>query len=185
VRGRAKSLLADGLIAGRRVLLAKPQTYMNLSGQAVRALLDFYKIPVENMLVICDDLDIPSGVLRIRQKGGSGGQKGLKSIGEHLGTQEFARMRIGIGRPPGRMDPAAFVLKDFGADEQILIVETLDRVVKSILTWLEHGIVIMMTRHNGTADEAARNASKAERNPTESVPSPPSESSGTVKSPAE
>lgn len=184
-RGRAKSLLADGFIAGRRVALAKPQTYMNLSGEAVRALVDFYRIPVENLLVICDDLDIPPGMLRIRQKGGSGGQKGLKSIGQHLGTQDFARMRIGIGRPPGRMDPAAYVLQDFGSDEQILIIETLDRVVKSILTWLEHGIGIMMTRHNGSADEAARNANSLEAKPTENVPSPPPESSGTVKPPAE
>ncbi|MCC7206990.1 MAG: aminoacyl-tRNA hydrolase [Anaerolineae bacterium] len=194
-RGRAKSQLADGLIAGQRVLLAKPQTYMNLSGEAVRALLDFYKIPLERLLVICDDLDIPPGALRIRQKGGSGGQKGLKSIGERLGTQEFARMRIGIGRPPGRMDPAAYVLQDFGADEQILIIETLDRVVKSIQTWLEHGIGIMMTRHNGAADEAAHNASAvdtktakaaqpAQPTPTENRPSPPSETeaSDTVKS---
>lgn len=188
-RSRGKSLLADGLIGGRRVLLAKPQTYMNLSGEAVRALLDFYKIPLEQLLVICDDLDIPPGTLRIRQKGGSGGQKGLKSISEHLGTQEFARMRIGIGRPPGRMDPAAFVLQDFGADEQILIIETLDRVVKSIMSWLEHGIGIMMTRHNGTADEAARNANTADakRTPTENHPSPPPESHmpGTVKPPVE
>jgi PTH1 family peptidyl-tRNA hydrolase len=184
-RGRGKSLFADGLIDGRRVLLAKPQTYLNLSGEAVRGLVDFYKIPLEQVLVICDDLDIPPGMLRIRQKGGSGGQKGLKSIGEHLGTQDFARLRIGIGRPPGRMDPAAYVLQDFGADEQILIIETLDRVVKSILTWLEHSIGIMMTRHNGSADDAARNANAGEAKPTENRPSPPPDTSGTVKPPVE
>lgn len=159
-RKQARALLGDGLIAGRKVLLAKPQTYMNLSGEAVRALVDFYKIALDHLLVISDDLDLPLGTLRIRQKGGSGGQKGLKSIITHLGTEEFARMRIGIGRPPGRMEAADYVLQDFGKDDQILLIETLDRVVKSVDTWLQQGIAIMMTRHNGTADESARNAAK-------------------------
>lgn len=159
---QAKALLADGVMTGAhgetKMLLAKPQTYMNLSGEAVRGLVDFYKIPLENILVIFDDMDIPLGTIRIRQKGGAGGQKGLKSIIEHLGTPAIARLRFGIGRPPGRMEPAAYVLRDFDPDENILVIETLDRVVKSIDTWLRFGIEIMMTRHNGTAEESARNA---------------------------
>ncbi len=156
---QAKALVADGVIADKKVLLAKPQTYMNLSGEAVQGLLAFYKIPVSNLLVISDDLDIPPGTIRIRAKGSAGGQKGLKSIMDHLGTQEFARMRLGIGRPPGRMDPAAYVLQDFDKSESILIIETVDRAVKAVETWLRFGVELMMTRHNGTADESARNAS--------------------------
>ncbi len=170
-RRQAHAFLGDGLIAEQRVLLAKPQTYMNLSGEAVRALVDFYKIPLENLLVISDDMDIPLGTLRIRQKGGAGGQKGLKSIMEHLGTQEFARLRVGIGRPPGRMEPTDYVLQDFESADQILVIETLDRVVKSIDTWLRFGVAIMMTRHNGTAEESARNAGSL----PESLPESPAE----------
>jgi PTH1 family peptidyl-tRNA hydrolase len=167
---QSKALVAEGVIADQKVLLAKPQTYMNLSGEAVRSLLRFYKIPLNRLLVISDDLDIPPGTLRIREKGGAGGQKGLKSIIEHLGTQEFARMRIGIGRPPGRMDPAAYVLRDFDNDESILIVETVDRAVKAVETWIRFGIAIMMTRHNGTADESARNAPSLSTLPTPQTP---------------
>lgn len=168
-RRQSRALIADGLLADRRVILAKPQTYMNLSGESVRGLVDFFKIPLENLLVIVDDMDIPLGTLRIRQQGGSGGQKGLRSIIDHLGTQTFARMRIGIGRPPGRMDPAAYVLRPFTPDEHILVVETLDRVVRAVDTWLQHGITIMMTRHNGTADEAARSTTSVKP----STPEPP------------
>ena len=155
-RRQSRALIADGLLADRRVILAKPQTYMNLSGESVRGLVDFFKIPLENLLVIVDDMDIPLGTLRIRQQGGSGGQKGLRSIIDHLGTQTFARMRIGIGRP-------------FTPDEHILVVETLDRVVRAVDTWLQHGITIMMTRHNGTADEAARSTTSVKP----STPEPP------------
>src|SRR3954467_7839222 len=140
---QSKALVADGVIADRKVLLAKPQTYMNLSGESVRSLVDFYKIPLRKLLIISDDMDIPAGTLRIREKGSAGGQKGLKSIAEHLGTQEFARLRVGIGRPPGRMDPAAYVLQDFAKSDSLLIAETVDRVVKAVDTWLNYGVSIM------------------------------------------
>ncbi|MBX3061611.1 MAG: aminoacyl-tRNA hydrolase [Anaerolineae bacterium] len=158
IKKQSKAQLAEGQIGDHKVLLAKPQTYMNLSGDAVRGLLDFYKIPNDHLLVIMDDLDIPLGTLRIRLQGSAGGQKGLKHIQTVLGTQDINRIRFGIGRPPGRMDPAAYVLQDFGKDEQILLIETLDRVVKAVETWLDHGILIAMNRHNGTAEESARNA---------------------------
>jgi len=157
---QAKALIAEGTIADQKVTLVKPQTYMNLSGESVQGLMNFYKIPLSNLLVISDDMDIPTGTLRIREKGSGGGQKGLKSIIDHLGTQEFPRLRIGIGRPPGRMDPAAYVLQPFDKTDGVIIVETLDRVVRAVETWLREGITLMMTRHNGTADEAARNAEK-------------------------
>src|SRR5450432_4062057 len=91
-RSQSKALIADGTIAGQKVMLAKPQTYMNLSGEAVHRLLTFYKIPLDHLLVISDDMDVPAGTLRIREKGGAGGQKGLRSIIDHVGTQEFARL---------------------------------------------------------------------------------------------
>jgi PTH1 family peptidyl-tRNA hydrolase len=172
-RRQSNALVADSLIAERKVLLAKPQTYMNLSGEAVWRLLDFYKIPLEHFLAISDDMDLPVGTLRIREKGGAGGQKGLKSIIEHLGTRDFARMRIGIGRPPGRMDPIDYVLQGFDADETILVVETLDRAVRAVETWLRDGLAIAMTRHNGTADEAARNATALPTSAPTSPSSPP------------
>jgi PTH1 family peptidyl-tRNA hydrolase len=172
-RRQSKALVADGVIAGQKVLLARPQTFMNLSGEAVQGLLTFYKIPLSNLLVISDDMDIPVGMLRIREKGGAGGQKGLKSIAEHLGTQEFARLRFGIGRPPGRMDPAAYVLQDFDKSEAILLIETLDRVVKAVDVWLRFGLPIMMTRFNGTAEESARVEQDASPAPRVTVPPKP------------
>lgn len=148
--------LAEGVAGEHKVMLAKPQTYMNLSGEAVRPLLSFYKVPLDHLIVISDDLDIPLGTLRIRKQGSAGGQNGLKHIMAQLSTQDLYRIRFGIGRPPGRMEAAAYVLQDFGKDEQILLVETLDRVVKAVDTFLNDGIDATMNRHNGTAEEAAR-----------------------------
>jgi PTH1 family peptidyl-tRNA hydrolase len=163
---QAKAVLAEGTIAQRRVLLAKPQTYMNLSGEAVRPLIAFYNLPLTNVLIILDDLDIPLGTLRLRPNGSAGGQKGLKSILEQLGTQQVARLRFGIGRPPGRMDAAAYVLQPFTAEEQLLVAETVDRAVRAVETWLEFGIEIAMARYNSTAEDAARNAGAAPSLPT-------------------
>ncbi len=156
-RKQSKALIADGIIAEKKVLLAKPQTYMNLSGESVRSLVAFYKIPLSNLLVISDDMDLPAGTLRIREKGGAGGQKGLKSVIEHLGTQDFARMRIGVGRPPGRMDPVDYLLQDFGKDEEAELPEVVERAVRAVETWLRFGLAIMMTRFNGSGDDDARN----------------------------
>lgn len=152
---QSKARVADGLVAGQRVLLARPQTFMNLSGGAVQGLMAFYKIPPERLMVILDDLDLPPGTLRIRSKGGSGGHRGLTDIIQRLGTQDFARIRFGIGRPPGQMDPAAFVLLPFTGDEQSAADQTAQRVVKTVETWLTEGIDTAMNRFNGTAEEVA------------------------------
>jgi peptidyl-tRNA hydrolase, PTH1 family len=157
-RKQGKALLVETTIAEKRVLLAKPQTYMNLSGEAVTGLLMFYKIPFVNLLVVCDDLDLPLGTLRIRPTGGSGGQNGLKNITQHLAGPDYPRMRLGIGRPPGKMEAAAYVLQPFAAKEEILVIETIDRAVKAVDTWLRQGLELAMTRHNGTAEESARAA---------------------------
>jgi len=166
---QAKARVALGQIGAFSVILAKPQTYMNLSGEAVSGLARFYKVDPANLLVIFDDMDIPLGTLRIRKNGGASGQKGMKSIIAHMGTQEFPRIRFGIGRPPGRMDPAAYVLLPFKADEEILVIETIERIQKAIATWLSDGIENAMNWHNGSAEEVEQRQRRA--NPTSPVPS--------------
>ena len=136
-----------------RIILAKPQTYMNLSGQSVVGLLHFYKIPVEQMLVIHEDLDIPFGSLRIRPSGGSGGQRGLGSTIEKLGSQDFARLRMGIGRPPGRMDPKDYVLQTFSASEQQTLDTSLDAAAEASLTFVRQGLDTAMNRFNGAVEK--------------------------------
>lgn len=153
-RTEQRAQVTTGTILGQRVLLAKPMTYMNLSGDSIAPLARFYKIPPERILIVCDDLDIPLGTLRLRKSGSSGGQNGMKHIIERLGTQDINRVRFGIGRPPGRMDPADYVLTPFKGDEDILAAEVADRAVSAIEAWLTEGIEIAMTRYNGSVDSA-------------------------------
>lgn len=157
---KLKALIAEGTLADQRVLLAMPQTWMNNSGEAVRAICDFYKIPPQHVIVIVDDLDTPLGTLRIRAKGGAAGQKGVISIQHHLATDDFPRIRFGIGRPPGRMDAARYVLMPFLKEEHILVIETIARVEKAVSLWLTEGIDMAMNRQNGTAEQAALAAPK-------------------------
>ena len=143
-----RAIIAIGRSGERRVIIAKPQTYMNDSGRAVGALLRFYKIPVERLLVIFDDLDLPFGVIRLRADGGAGGHNGMRSIIQQLGGNQFARLRIGIGRPPGRMDPAAFVLQDFSREETAELDALLDRAAQAVDTFLAAGITSAMNQFN-------------------------------------
>jgi PTH1 family peptidyl-tRNA hydrolase len=135
----------------QKVLLAKPLTYMNRSGQAVGQLMRYYHIELDNLIVVHDDLDLAAGTLRLRANGSAGGQNGIKSIIQQLGSQEFARVRVGIGRPPGRMDPAAFVLQNFSADEEQFFAPVRQRVSEALLSWLFEGITAAMNRFNGAA----------------------------------
>lgn len=144
---------ASGTILGKRVLLAKPMTFMNLSGDAVQPLVSFYKIPFDHLIIVADDIDLPLGTLRLRKAGSSGGQNGLKHILQRLGTQEIARARFGVGRPPGRKEAAGHVLAPFKGDEEILALEVADRAVQAVETWLTDGIDMAMTRFNGSVDE--------------------------------
>jgi PTH1 family peptidyl-tRNA hydrolase len=144
---QSKAVIGNGRIAGRNAILAKPQTYMNRSGDSVGPLANYYRIPEENVLVIYDELDLPFGTLRLRQGGGSGGHNGMKSIINHLG-QDFPRMRLGIGRPPGRMEPADFVLSDFRGQEVEIADELLDDAVSAVESYLADGIDQAMTKHN-------------------------------------
>jgi PTH1 family peptidyl-tRNA hydrolase len=140
--------IALGTIHGRRVILVQPQTFMNESGRAVVPLARFYRVPLDRMLVVYDDLDLPLGMVRMRPEGSSGGHRGMRSIIEHLGGQSFPRLRIGIGRPPGQMDPAVYVLQDFSAEEEPLLEETLGRAVAAIDAWLREGIEAAMSCYN-------------------------------------
>lgn len=151
---RSKATVAEGAIAGRRVLIAKPQTFMNLSGSSVQGLAAFYRITPEHILVIFDDLDLPAATLRIRPKGGSGGHRGMADIIRKLGTQDFPRIRFGIGRPPGRMDPAAYVLQRFSAEEELAIAGAVARAVEAIEIWLRDGIETAMNQFNGAVTDS-------------------------------
>ncbi len=146
---QAKAIVITAAYEGRKLILAKPQTYMNLSGQSVQGLARFYKLPLSNILVAHDDLDLPFCTLRMRPGGGAGGQKGIKSTIEQLGTPEFARLRLGIDRPPGRMDAAAYVLQEFTQKETIAVSETLDRAADAALLWVMEGLEAAMNRFNG------------------------------------
>ena len=146
-KAQFKAMVADGRIAGQKVILVKPQTYMNASGDAVGPLASYYRVPNENILVIYDDLDLPFGAIRLREKGGAGGHNGMKSIINHLG-QDFPRIRLGIGRPPGQMPPHAYVLQDFRPEERPLLNDILDEAVRAVETWLADGIQMAMSRHN-------------------------------------
>ncbi len=146
-RVQNKALVGNGRIHARSVILVKPQTMMNLSGDAVGPIANYYKVPLANILVIYDELDLPFGTLRLREKGGAGGHNGMKSIIQHLGNS-YPRMRLGIGRPPGRMPPAAYVLQDFGKDDLPIVSELIDEAIKAIETFLTKGIDLAMSRHN-------------------------------------
>jgi len=148
---QSKAIVTSANYEDRKLILAKPQTYMNLSGQSIQGLANFYKLPLENLLVAHDDLDIPFGTIRMRPGGGPGGQKGIASTIERLGTKDFARLRLGIGRPPGRMDPAADVLQDFSRDEAKILSELLDRAADATLEFVINGLDKAMNKFNGTA----------------------------------
>jgi peptidyl-tRNA hydrolase, PTH1 family len=146
---QSKAIVTSTTYEDRRLILAKPQTYMNLSGQSAQGLLNFYKLPIENMLIAHDDLDIPFGTIRMRPGGGPGGQRGVASTIERLGTKDFARLRLGIGRPPGRMDPSAYVLQDFSRDEMKILSELLDRAADATLEFVVNGLDKAMNKFNG------------------------------------
>lgn len=149
---QSKAIVTSGLFEATKIILAKPQTYMNLSGHSVQGLLHFYKIPHSNLLVAHDDLDIPYGTIRIRPTGGPGGQRGMANTIELLGTKDFPRLRLGIGRPPGRMDAKDYVLQDFSKDELKLLPELLTRASDAALEFVMKGLNAAMNKYNGSMD---------------------------------
>ncbi|MFQ5854896.1 MAG: aminoacyl-tRNA hydrolase [Anaerolineae bacterium] len=143
-----KARVAVGKVNEEPVVLARPLTYMNKSGESVGPLTRWYKAPVGQLLVVYDDLDIPLGTVRLRPKGGSGGHRGMHSIILRLGTEDFPRLRIGIGRPPAGWDPADYVLSPFTEDELPIVIEVRERAVAAIECWLKEGVDVAMTQFN-------------------------------------
>ena len=144
-----KALMGDGRINGRRCLLLKPQTYMNLSGEAVREAADFYKIPPEKIIIICDDISLDPGKIRIRRKGSAGGQNGLKNIILHLNSDNFPRIKVGVGAKPNpEYDLADWVLSHFSKDEVKLIKEAAEKTVGSVEYMVEDNIDKAMSNYN-------------------------------------
>lgn len=144
-----KALVGQGQLSEEKIVLAKPQTYMNLSGEAVGALLNWYKLTAADLVVIYDDLDLPPGRLRIRPGGGSGGHKGMQSIIQVLGTENFPRVRIGIGRPADPdFETADFVLSRFSPDEAEVIEKALDLAVEAVRSIVQDGVERAMNLYN-------------------------------------
>jgi PTH1 family peptidyl-tRNA hydrolase len=137
---------------GKRALLCQPQTFMNLSGETVGALINFYQLPLKQLLVAVDDADLPLGEVRLKPKGSSGGHHGLESIEQHLATREFARLRIGIGRADGAREITNFVLGKFDPSESAVLEKVLERAAKQVETWLAAGIEKAMNQFNGVVD---------------------------------
>ncbi len=144
-----KSLMGDGRINGRRCLLLKPQTFMNLSGEAVRDAAEFYKIPAENIIVICDDISLDTGKMRIRRKGSAGGQNGMKNIIFHLNSDNFPRIKVGVGAKPNpNYDLADWVISHFTKDEAKLIKEVAEKVTGAVEYMVEGKIDKAMSDYN-------------------------------------
>jgi PTH1 family peptidyl-tRNA hydrolase len=145
---KSRADVLEGRLAGERVVLAKPRTYMNESGGPVAAARDFYKVPVERIVVVHDELDLPYGTLRLKAGGGDNGHNGLKSLRRSLGSGEFLRVRFGIGRPPGRMDAATFVLRDFSATERKELDFYVDRAADSVESLITDGLERAQNAYN-------------------------------------
>src|SRR6266480_5945005 len=152
LRNKFMSRLAKVERDGRKLMLGQPQTYMNQSGEAVGKLTKYFRIPLERLLAVVDDADLPLGEIRLRRQGSSGGHRGLKSIEQHLGSREYARLRVGIGRAPGASrEITDHVLGRFTAEESTLLKKVLDRAADQIECWLKDGIAKAMSQFNGAA----------------------------------
>ena len=150
------AIVGSGTVGRRRVLLAKPQTYVNLSGTAVADLRRRHRVKIEDLVVVVDDLDLPLGRLRLRPGGSHGGHNGLRSIIDALGSDAFPRLRVGIGRPPEGMDPAQFVLTPFTAEERATMDPALERAAEAIETVIREGLQAAMNRFNAKPAAVSR-----------------------------
>ena len=146
-RRRFDAELLESSTTGGRLILLKPQTYMNRSGTAVSQAMRWYKVRLEDLLVVCDDLDLPFGRLRLRPQGSSGGHNGLKSIIEQIGSDRFPRLRVGVGRPI-RGDAVAHVLNRFSPDEEAALPAIIERAADAVMTWHAEGITAAMNQFN-------------------------------------
>jgi peptidyl-tRNA hydrolase, PTH1 family len=155
--GKYQAAVADGRLAGQPVTLAKPMTFMNNSGGPVAGLAGYYRLPLSQLVVIHDELDLPFGTIRLKLGGGDNGHNGLRSLASSLGSRDYYRVRFGIGRPPGRLDPAVFVLRDFSAAERKELPLLLDRAADAVTALLADGLAAAQNAFHGAgaADEPA------------------------------
>lgn len=147
-RRKFRGALGQGMIAGHPVALLRPSTYMNLSGESVAPAMRFYRLPLTHLLVICDDVHLPPGQIRLRRSGSAGGHKGLISIIEHLDSQSFPRLRLGVGEPPPGLDQVAYVLTPFRRQELPAVREAIDLAADAVDSWAAEGIDAAMNRFN-------------------------------------
>ncbi len=163
--------IAEGRVGSEKLLILWPHTFMNASGKSVRKACDFYKLSPENLLVICDDLNLPCGRVRLRRSGSAGGQKGLADIIRHMGTDQIARLRIGIDRPPPQWNTADFVLGKFNKDEQPPIESATTLAAKATIDWVGEGMTFAMNKYNanpkGKADGKQAKPKREANNPAE------------------
>ena len=152
-RVKFEAEIAEVMLAGEKLLLVAPQTYMNESGRSVAKLVDFYKLPLEQLMIVCDDLNLPTGQLRMRKTGSAGGQKGLMNILQALGAEQIPRLRIGIGRPPGRMDASDYVLGRFRKAEIDAANHAVMLAADGIELWAKSGIDAAMNQVNAASVE--------------------------------
>jgi len=148
-RVKFKAQIGNGKLGDIPIIIAKPLTFMNNSGEAVAPLVRYFKVPLERLLVIHDDMDLPLGTLRMRPSGGSAGHNGMLSIFDKLGTNAIPRLRVGIGRPPGRMDPADYVLQDFSRSEEELLNMVIAQACEAALAFITTGLEKAMNTYNG------------------------------------
>ena len=143
-----KAVYGIGMAGSEKVILSKPQTFMNLSGESIRSMADFYKVDPEHIIVICDDINLSEGQLRIRMKGSAGGHNGLKNIISHLGTQEFPRIRVGVGEKPKEMDLADYVLGRFPKEQETVMSDAYEDAAKAAMMMVEDGAEKAMNYFN-------------------------------------
>ena len=148
-----KGLCGKGILAGQKVILLKPQTYMNLSGESVKEVMSFYKVPIENLIVVFDDISLPMSMIRLREKGSAGGHNGIKNIISHMGTDGFARVKVGIGEKPNGWDLADYVLAKFNKDEEPLIEAGIDKAAEAVEMMLDGKMRDAMNKFNKKVKE--------------------------------
>jgi PTH1 family peptidyl-tRNA hydrolase len=160
-RKRFEAECSEAVFGGEKVLLVQPQTYMNISGRSVGLLVKFFQLPLTDVLIVCDDLNLPLGQLRLRAAGSAGGQKGLLSLLQVLGTEALPRLRLGIDRPPPGQDSAAYVLAKFPKSEQEIVDRTVNRAADAVECWITRGLDAAMNQANaGPADEERKSKPK-------------------------
>ena len=151
-RSSSQSLVGDGLVKNERAVLMKPQAYVNRSGGPVRAAMDFYKVPIENVIVVHDELEVPFGRVRVKRSGGHGGHNGIRDLNQHLGT-DYPRVRVGTGRPPEGWDPSDFVLARWRDEEGQEVLRMIERAADAMESVITEGVDAAMNRFNGESPE--------------------------------